>query len=568
MEASFAKSVSDDVNHYDCYLDRGFGTEIFTLGAVSGQSTYTLPWQMYGNRAYSLYVRAVDGDGNVSQATSTLTGTSSDASPAMGVYNGGFETPEAFTPNMPDGFTVTSGSGAVVGLDGSDRNSGAYAMLMDTTASATPITVTSRLLRAIAGVMYHAEIAAKTGASAAIMSAQVQYYSSAIVSGRVVYTAQGSPVTLLGSQATTSAWTIYTMPVFIPPSASPKIVAMRLIVSVPASASTPLRIDDLACAPQIGRTQLLGGNVVGTPTGTVTTAILAGGGLDVVLAGGGVTSLPVSSYPLECKPGDVLIAQVEADLVTAGVTFSQVAQYYLAGVAVGSAVTTLTSQAPDGVVHEATITAPSGVDSVVVTATMVHGLGGTQHVTLVRNNIRRAVGNKDLDVITDPTRLAPVTSSTTPIVIYDNAGVARAQLYWSGGGTLSIVALSTTGAHGVEIRDAAGGILDVTDGYVNSAGSLGFKIGGGAAITQHLSATGSNTALVVAANSQSTFTVTVTGAAVGDSVVATPDGDPSTGVQWSAYVSAANTVTIKVGNITTASKTLTLRSWRCDVWKH
>ncbi len=66
-------------------------------------------------------------------------------------------------------------------------------------------------------------------------------------------------------------------------------------------------------------------------------------------------------------------------------------------------------------------------------------------------------------------------------------------------------------------------------------------------------------------------TVTVTGANVGDSVVATPTatsgGAETLNMSWNAYVSSADTVTIRgckiANNPTPANQT-----WRVDVWQH
>jgi len=51
----------------------------------------------------------------------------------------------------------------------------------------------------------------------------------------------------------------------------------------------------------------------------------------------------------------------------------------------------------------------------------------------------------------------------------------------------------------------------------------------------------------MAAGAESTISVTVTGAALGDIVLAGPGVDLST-VNWSAHVSAANTVTVVIDN--------------------
>ena len=62
-------------------------------------------------------------------------------------------------------------------------------------------------------------------------------------------------------------------------------------------------------------------------------------------------------------------------------------------------------------------------------------------------------------------------------------------------------------------------------------------------------ATSTQSVFSVSTNSSATFTVTVTGAVVGASVIATPPSDPTLNeVTVSALVSAANTVTVYIGN--------------------
>ena len=62
-------------------------------------------------------------------------------------------------------------------------------------------------------------------------------------------------------------------------------------------------------------------------------------------------------------------------------------------------------------------------------------------------------------------------------------------------------------------------------------------------------ATSTQSTVSVSINSSTTFTVTVTGAVVGASVIATPPSDPTLNeVTVSARVSAANTVTVYIGN--------------------
>jgi hypothetical protein len=61
----------------------------------------------------------------------------------------------------------------------------------------------------------------------------------------------------------------------------------------------------------------------------------------------------------------------------------------------------------------------------------------------------------------------------------------------------------------------------------------------------------------IAANSSVDVSVTVTGAAVGDPVVVEPYANIAAGLVWTAYVSAANTVKVRIANVTTGSITPT-----------
>jgi hypothetical protein len=103
-------------------------------------------------------------------------------------------------------------------------------------------------------------------------------------------------------------------------------------------------------------------------------------------------------------------------------------------------------------------------------------------------------------------------------------------------------------------------------GNVSSSGSL--KVGGGTPVLKHLSATASLDFPSIAASSTAELTVTVTGAASGDTVYAAPTGAPEAGLVWSAYVSAANTVTVRMANHTAGAIDPAARTWRADVWQH
>jgi len=71
--------------------------------------------------------------------------------------------------------------------------------------------------------------------------------------------------------------------------------------------------------------------------------------------------------------------------------------------------------------------------------------------------------------------------------------------------------------------------------------------------------------------------MTVTGAALGDTVVATPTAVAS-GIEtftlstarfsYKAWVSAANTVTVQACNEGSSSTNIAAQTWRADVWHH
>jgi hypothetical protein len=78
----------------------------------------------------------------------------------------------------------------------------------------------------------------------------------------------------------------------------------------------------------------------------------------------------------------------------------------------------------------------------------------------------------------------------------------------------------------------------------------GFIVGSGATISKILSASASLNFGSISAASQADLTITVTGAAAGDEVIMALPAAPAAGLVFNAFVSAANTVTIRASNIT------------------
>lgn len=99
----------------------------------------------------------------------------------------------------------------------------------------------------------------------------------------------------------------------------------------------------------------------------------------------------------------------------------------------------------------------------------------------------------------------------------------------------------------------------------------------GTKITKHLSGTATNLASLAIANATcgDYGAITVTGAAVGDTVYASPDAtSSSTGIEdysliWNAVVTSGSTVTIRACNLTGAPINAgDDQEWRADVWQH
>src|SRR5581483_9721412 len=117
---------------------------------------------------------------------------------------------------------------------------------------------------------------------------------------------------------------------------------------------------------------------------------------------------------------------------------------------------------------------------------------------------------------------------------------------------------------------AIGSTTPAAGTFTTLAANTSFAVGGGAAIIKHLSATASLDFASVAANSCSDLTITVTGAANGDSVaLGVPGALASTaGLVFTGFVSAANTVTVRACNVATAaSANPAAATVRADIWK-
>lgn len=70
----------------------------------------------------------------------------------------------------------------------------------------------------------------------------------------------------------------------------------------------------------------------------------------------------------------------------------------------------------------------------------------------------------------------------------------------------------------------------------------------------------------IPANSTLEVSTTLTGVKLRDTVVATPEALES-GLIWNAYISAADTITLRIANVTTAAINPAARVWNFDVWQ-
>ena len=119
-------------------------------------------------------------------------------------------------------------------------------------------------------------------------------------------------------------------------------------------------------------------------------------------------------------------------------------------------------------------------------------------------------------------------------------------------------------------------IVSISAGKVSGYGSITtLAIGGGTNITNHISVTATNVATSEINNRDcdDLATVTVSGASVGDTVIASPfavsNGIETKDLIWNAYISASNTVNIRACNPTNDDiNIIDTQSWRIDVWKH
>jgi hypothetical protein len=133
-------------------------------------------------------------------------------------------------------------------------------------------------------------------------------------------------------------------------------------------------------------------------------------------------------------------------------------------------------------------------------------------------------------------------------------------------------------------NDADGSAANYSDLTVSSAGALtlqtagtnagidlktvgtgGVAINSGSPVKKLLTATASLNFGNMSGGASDELTITVTGAALGDTVIVNPNGAPESGLTWQGYVSSADTVTVRASNPTTGNINPAARTWRATV---
>lgn len=205
---------------------------------------------------------------------------------------------------------------------------------------------------------------------------------------------------------------------------------------------------------------------------------------------------------------------------------------------------------------------------------LLTGNGGTVYVTAVgtttANLFNTTATTVNFGGQANAVNIGSATGTTTvnhALAVNQGASILTGALTAKG---LVVKGVASQSANLQEWQDSASTVLGSIgpSGNMALAGSL--AIGGGTAIVKHVSATGAvgNASAGINGNSCVTDVVSVSGAASGDTVVATPPNGVEAGLLWAAYVSAAGQVSVRLCNITSGVVASADLTWRVDVWKH
>ncbi len=212
----------------------------------------------------------------------------------------------------------------------------------------------------------------------------------------------------------------------------------------------------------------------------------------------------------------------------------------------GLADSPITASVPGSMVNGITVTGAATGNTPTISPT-----GGDTNIGLTLNT--KGTGSHRLQI--DGTNVLVLqTDGVTPTVSVANGNFSvGGNIRFGGGGDAGF---ERTASNTMSVTDGGGG-----------SGKLRIDRTNGTAISGVMSNTAALDYSSIAANATTELTITVTGAAAGDSVQVNPNGAPETGLIWSGYVSAADTVTVRLANVTTGAIDPASRTWRATVTK-
>lgn len=214
-----------------------------------------------------------------------------------------------------------------------------------------------------------------------------------------------------------------------------------------------------------------------------------------------------------------------------------------------------------------------GIDTTPLTALVIDGAAGGNRGVFTRT----ASANRMFVGLSSDAETGVLDAGSDGLwIVYKDDGtpivVARAK---RNTGNVAFTGTVTAASFSGTVIAAAGtltGTTLATNVVTSSLTSLGtlsaLTVGtGGTAILKHLSATKTWDPANIGAAAQDTTTITVTGAALGDTVAVGFSLDLQL-LQLTGYVSAANTVTVVLQNGTGGAINLASGTLRADVWQH